>query len=217
MKFVCISDTHLRISERSTPLPEGDVLIHAGDLLSHGSIEELVRAKVYLKEISPKFKHIIFVPGNHDRILETNEQLSRAVLGDIKNLIVLIDQSVEIDGVKIFGSPWQPEFCTWAFNLPRGEPLREKWKLIPQELDVLITHSPPYGILDETPRGEKVGCEDLLEAVRARKIKFHVFGHIHGQHGEKRVFDTFFINASTCSEMYNPIYEPIVFEVLQDG
>ena len=87
----------------------------------------------------------------------------------------------EIDGVKFWGSPWQPAFYDWAFNVPRGRQLAEMWALIPDDTDVLITHTPPYGILDQVENGELVGCEDLREALLRVKPKLHVFGHIHGK------------------------------------
>jgi len=214
MKFVCISDTHLQISEHNTPLPEGDVLIHAGDLLNRGSIEELIKAKMYFQQVSPKFKYIIFVPGNHDRIFETNEQLSRTILSEVKNLTVLIDQSMNINGIKIYGSPYQPEFCNWAFNLPRGgESLRQKWEMIPEDVDILITHGMPYGILDlvaanaYNPMSSHVGCEELLKRIKQLKsLDIYIGGHLHfngnQEHHEEGVS---FYNVAVCDEMYRPI------------
>jgi Icc-related predicted phosphoesterase len=101
----------------------------------------------------------------------------------------------------------------WAFNLQRGPALREKWALIPEGTDVLITHGPPFGILDWTARGERVGCEDLLEAVRRVKPRLHVFGHIHEGYGEHEQDGTRFVNASICTEAYQPTNAPIVVDV----
>jgi len=91
---------------------------------------------------------------------------------------------VIIEGVKFYGSPWQPRFFDWAFNLDRGEEIKKKWDLIPMDTDVLITHGPPYGILDLTHEGEKVGCEELMKAVLRVQPKIHIFGHIHEAYGE---------------------------------
>lgn len=88
--------------------------------------------------------------------------------------------------LSVYGSPWQPEFYNWAYNLPRGAALREKWEMIPTHTDVLITHGPPHGILDRASDGFLCGCQDMLEIVRTRvKPRLHVFGHIHEGYGER--------------------------------
>ena len=101
-----------------------------------------------------------------------------------KNRYYLEDQSLEIEGLNFYGSPWQPDFCNWAFNLPRGQPLADKWAMIPDNTDVLITHGPPHMILDQLENGERVGDEDLQQEVTRRvKPGLHVFGHIHSGYG----------------------------------
>ncbi len=112
-------------------------------------------------------KHKIFVAGNHDWLFETNNSYARSLLN--KNIIYLQDSSIEIEGLKIYGSPWQPRFFDWAFNLMRGAELAEKWKMIPDDTDIFITHGPPNGILDAVPREyfvENTGCEELIKKVR---------------------------------------------------
>jgi Icc-related predicted phosphoesterase len=120
---------------------------------------------------------------------------------------------VEIEGLTVYGSPWQPEFGSWAFNLPRGHQLRNKWRLIPPNTDILVTHGPPKGILDMTPRGESVGCEDLRHRLGAIAPKLHVFGHVHRGYGETAQADTHFVNASICDESYKPVNPPVVVEL----
>jgi len=115
-----------------------------------------------------------------------------------------------IDGIKLWGSPWQPEFCNWAFNLPRGEALREKWQMIPEDTDVLITHGPPLGILDNIAGGPALGDADLLDEVtNIVKPKVHIFGHIHDGYGTQREGETTFVNASLLDEWYNVANTPI--------
>ena len=97
----------------------------------------------------------------------------------ITNAHYLCDESLTLDGVKFYGSPWQPRFFDWAFNKDRGAPLKAIWDKIPLDTDVLITHGPPHGILDLTFDKIKAGCEELLLAVQRIKPKVHVFGHIH--------------------------------------
>jgi len=91
--------------------------------------------------------------------------------------------TVEIEGVRFWGSPWQPWFFDWAFNLERGEEIRAKWELIPDDTEVLITHGPPQGHGDMTSRGEGAGCADLLARIRQVKPRYHLFGHIHEGYG----------------------------------
>lgn len=210
MKIVCISDTHLFhrwMDGFKFDIPDGDVLVHAGDALARGSFGELPIFRQWF--LSLPHKHKIFVPGNHDICFQ--DRLSAAILGFP---CVLLDSGTTIEGVKFWGSPWQPEFCNWAFNLPRGGPeLQEKWALIPDDTDVLITHGPPYGILDRVHGGEHVGCEHLLEAVARVQPKVHVFGHIHSDPGMFKAEKTVFVNAATCNEKYYPVNPPIVVEV----
>ncbi|XP_071521717.1 metallophosphoesterase MPPED2 isoform X2 [Panulirus ornatus] len=113
------------------------------------------------------------------------EELQAAVAEqDTVNLITsatyLQDQPHSVCGIKLYGTPWQPEFCNWAFNLPRGKPCLEKWDAIPADTDVLITHTPPIGHGDLCCTGVRAGCVELLSTVQTRvKPKYHVFGHIH--------------------------------------
>jgi hypothetical protein len=119
---------------------------------------------------------------------------------------------VELDGVKIYGSPWQPEFYNWAFNLPRGEKLAEKWSKIPEGLDILVTHGPAHGMVDHTIDGLNVGCEDLFNRILEVKPKIHVCGHIHWAYGQKSFHGTEYLNASVLNERYQYQNKPIVME-----
>jgi predicted phosphodiesterase len=135
-----------------------------------------------------------------------------------RGITYLQDSEVTIDGLRIWGSPWQPEFYDWAFNLPRGDALKEKWDLIPAGIDILVTHGPPRGKLDMTysyagfPRDE-VGCWDLARAVARIKPKVHVFGHIHVGYGVVEENGTTFVNPSSCDDNYDATQDPIVLEI----
>lgn len=214
MRIVCISDTHNCNEEIA--VPDGDVLIHAGDATTVGSVEQL-RAFNRWFAVLPH-KHKVFVAGNHDWLFEKDNDLARRLLDP--SIVYLQDSSAEIDGLKIYGSPWQPRFFDWAFNLNRGYELAEKWSLIPDDIDVLITHGPPYGILDLVPRqgwDENTGCEELrkrVEQIAANgRLKLHVFGHIHCGYGVHEEFGVKFVNASTCDEQYNATQPPIVIDL----
>ena len=208
MKIVCLSDTH-NCTEEIT-VPDGDILIHAGDATNRGTFEEVENFLIWFSSLA--HKHKIFVAGNHDWLYETNNAQARSLMAT-HNIKYLQDSDYEIEGIKIYGSPWQPRFFDWAFNLNRGAEIAEKWKLIPNDLDILITHGPPFGILDQTPGGDLAGCEELRKRVDQIKPKFHIFGHIHQGYGKTERFGTTFVNASNCDESYEPNNPPIVFEI----
>ena len=208
LKLVCIADTHL---QHGFDIPDGDVLIHAGDFTGSGSLVQVNMAMQWFGSLPHKYK--IFCAGNHDTLFETDPGLAKSLLPPSINVHYLQDSEVTIEGVRFYGSPWQPEFCNWAFNLPRGQALKEKWDHIPDGIDVLITHGPPYRILDETDDtygpSENVGCPHLREAVERIKPRIHVFGHIHNCYGTRMNDDTIFINASICDTHYNGVNPPI--------
>ena len=237
IKLVLISDTHNR--HREILLPEGDILVCAGDFSSFGAKQEVVDFSEWLGSLP--FKHKIVVPGNHEtsfdaachrgarsrKIILDNTTVnvsSSDALGWLTNCHILIDRALELEinsrKIKFYGSPYTPEFCGWAFNSTSSE-LQEKWKQIPEDAEVIITHGPPLGILDECPPdypfydspGRRVGCKHLLERVLQIKPKLHVFGHIHHSYGQQNVNGIHFVNAAICNEQYWPSNPPIVFEL----
>ena len=205
LKIVCISDTHGL--HWNVTVPDGDILIHAGDVTLHGAFEDLDDFNTYLGSLP--HPHKIVIAGNHDFCFERDSQTCAAIL---TNCIYLQDQAVTIQGIKFYGSPWQPWFCDWAFNLRRGAEIKQKWDLIPQDTDVLITHGPPHGQGDRTFGNVLVGCQDLLEAVERIKPTLHVFGHIHEGFGTTNTKQTAFINASSCNLRYKPVNPPVIYE-----
>lgn len=211
MKIVCLSDTH-NCNEEIT-VPDGDILIHSGDATIRGTEYEVEEFLQWYSSLS--HKHKIFVAGNHDWLYETDNRFARLLTANF-DIKYLQDSFIEIEGLKIYGSPWQPRFYDWAFNLNRGDELAEKWKLIPDDTDILITHGPPNGILDEVPRFygmEKTGCEELIKKIKEIRPKLHIFGHIHSGYGQTEKFGVKFVNASTCDEHYEPTQPPIVVEL----
>ncbi len=208
-KIVCLSDTH-NCNEQIV-IPDGDILIHAGDATIRGTIDEVVMFNEWFSKLPHHYK--IFVAGNHDWLFETNNRYARNLLDS--SIHYLQDSSVKIEKLKIYGSPWQPRFFDWAFNLTRGAELAHKWRLIPENTDILITHGPPFGILDEVPRAnwtENTGCEELRRRVETVCPKLHVFGHIHYGYGTTEQFGVKFVNASNCDEYYEPTNAPIVID-----
>ncbi len=206
MKIVAIADTHNR--HRELVLPAGDVLVHAGDITLGGTLEEVEDFNEYLGGLP--HPHKIVIAGNHDFCFEREPELSAPLL---TNALYLRDEATTIEGVVFYGSPWQPWFYNFAFNLRRGPEIREKWDLIPDGVDVLITHGPPRGFGDRTAYDEPVGCRDLLVAVERAQPQFHIFGHIHEGYGTYSKGETEFINASSCDRAYEPVNEPVVVEV----
>ncbi len=204
LRVIAISDTH-GYHDRVT-VPDGDVLIHAGDLTKYGKLEEVREFDTFLAALP--HRHKIVIAGNHDWCFQREGDAARALL---RHATYLEDAAVELEGWRFWGSPWQPEFMDWAFNLRRGAALREKWDLIPDGTEVLITHGPPLGHGDRTFGGLEVGCEELAAAVLRLSPLFHVFGHIHEGAGITRAAGTTYVNAASCDVFYDPVHPPITF------
>ncbi len=219
MRIVAISDTHQAYLQN---LPEGDLLIHSGDfsLLPKNvssnrelMLSELTDLRDWFLSLKDKYQHIILVPGNHDWIFEVDYEFASHFL---EGVIVLNDRQIEIDGIKIWGSPINLEYRDWAFNRAAGEEILKHWRAIPKDTDILITHGPPLGVLDRAfpeKNSPELGDIDLLNTVNKLNLKAHIFGHIHGSHGTLKRNGTLFVNASIMDESYKPTFEPIVFEV----
>lgn len=216
MRLVFVSDTHLR---HSFIVPEGDVLVHCGDFSMIGDARQISAFNEWLKDQPHRYK--IVIAGNHDIGFEEAPEAARRLLSEP---IYLQDSSIVIEDVKFYGSPWQPWFMDWAFNFPRGtvgrEQARATWAKIPPQVDVLVTHGPPYGVLDRvvgSTSREHLGCRHLLARVKEVRPKIHAFGHIHSGHGTNRHGDTLFVNASICDEAYMPTLKPVVVDLLGEG
>jgi len=193
MRLIAVADTHLFHDDLTAKLPPGDVFIHAGDLLRGGSLDQLRQVLPWLHALP--YRHKIVVAGNHDRCFEREPEEAVALLGP--EIVYLRDSGAVIDGVRFWGSPWQPAYNDWAFNLPRGAALAAKWALIPDGIDVLITHGPPRGIGDGSGMPGRHGCDDLRRAVERLRPAVHLFGHIHEDGGCWQVGETLFVNVTT--------------------
>lgn len=206
-RIVCISDTHGR--HEQIQLPEGDLLVHAGDLLRRGTLDELKRFDAWLAGLP--HRHKVVIAGNHDWCFQEEPEAARAAL---VHATYLQDEGATLDGLRLWGSPWQPWFHDWAFNLPRGEPLRARWALIPDDVDVLVTHTPPAGTLDLAHDGRHAGCAALEVALATRlRPRAHIFGHIHEAYGHVQAAGTLSVNASLCDMRYQVCNLPVVIEV----
>jgi len=212
MRIIAISDTHTQ-HRNLKKLPIGDVLIHAGDFMGSGYRHQEVKdfADWFSSQSS---KHKILVAGNHDRMLEADEKWCLSKFSP--DVIYLKDSGVTIDSVKFWGSPYQPEFREWAFNVSRGY-LHKHWDLIPSDIDVLITHGPSYGVLDKMYEDSKehLGCPELPERISKLNIKSltHIFGHIHGGSGHILNGNVDSYNVAQCDEQYIIHNRPAVIDL----
>ncbi len=213
MKITFISDLHRKHLEIENDLSSGDLLICSGDMTSRGSLSEIETFMKWFDKLD-QYNHKVFISGNHDWGFQRNPKSIDEMLINYKNITYLEDSIVEIEGVKIWGSPWQPFFCDWAFNLFRMSPqLKSKWDLMPEDIDILITHGPPFGYLDTVEnRTEHLGCELLMNRIEQVKPKINCFGHIHSGNGYVFNGETHFINSSVLNENYIYQYPPLTIE-----
>lgn len=207
MDIIAISDTHGQ--HEKLELPQGDMIIHAGDISSRGTQVEVKDFLEWYGNLN--FNYKIFIAGNHDFYFEgIDPKAMQYLLPD--DLIYLNDSSVVIEGIKIWGSPIQPRFYDWAFNRNRGSEIQRHWDLIPKDTDILITHGPPYQQLDLTINGDHAGCRNLSETLKTLSVKLHIFGHIHEAYGIQKQNRTTFINASNLNHNYQLSNKPIVYQ-----
>ena len=191
MNITLISDTHGLHEELK--LSAGQILIHAGDITEYGTEEEVID---FLKWFAQQpYNYKIFIAGNHDFFLQECKpsKLKRLIP---ENIIYLQNSGIQINGINIWGSPVIPYFLGMAFNARSGKPLKKVWDKIPTNTDILITHGPPEGILDNG-----FGCNQLMEQVNKTQPLIHVFGHIHQQHGTQQLGNTKFINAALVNTL----------------
>lgn len=212
VRVVCISDTHSLLSR--VRLPYGDILAISGDITDVGDLADISLFVEDVCRIQHQFKHVVCIAGNHDFCFENgNHYLAVRTLKNA-GIHYLQDETVELEGLKIYGSPYTPWFYDWAFNLQPGQPLKDKWAQIPETTNVLLTHGPAYGVLDLVPRGQNVGCVELgKRMMELHDLKLHVAGHIHCSYGRVDTGKVISVNASVCNESYWPINKPIVVDI----
>lgn len=229
LKILLFSDTHGKESELILPNVEVDMAIFAGDAGTyknpHQNIQSVLNFIDWYASV-PNIKHKIWIGGNHCTSIEAG-LVDAKTLSKEKNLIYLEDETIEIDGLKIFGSPWTPQFHSWSFNAQRGEEINKHWQLIEPNTDIIITHGPPANcdFLDRCMDGQKVGCSDLTKRIVETKSCFlNIHGHIHEGYGHttkeimsedgetvERVIT--FVNASVLNHRYELVNKPWVIEI----
>jgi Icc-related predicted phosphoesterase len=226
MKLVLISDTHNRHNHLTSVgmgniLPEGDLLIHSGDLTGVGHKGEVESVFKWFKEVAPRYTHgVAFIAGNHDRSFDPKfndgiqkpDWLLEKLSSLPSNIHYLENSDITINGVKIWGSPVSPWFHgdRWAFNVHRGADIWEVWDQISNDTDIVVTHGPVAYKLDYIPsQNVYVGCEQLRVAMDRVKPIIHTTGHIHESYGyEYGSNGVNYFNASICDEYYLPNNKP---------
>jgi len=212
MRLVLLSDTHDH-PLNTWSLPAGDVLIHSGDFCQ-GRKVTLDSVRLFNDQMAAlPYAHKLLVGGNHDLPLDFEGAKARELLTAVT---YLQDTGVTIGGIKFYGSPWQPDHRFWAFNLQRHSlELKAKWDAVPDDTDVLITHTPPWGILDFSASAqESVGCESLRRRLEyGLKPKLHIFGHVHEGRGFEDNNGTLHVNAASLDLAYEPYAKPVVVDI----
>lgn len=214
-KITCISDLHGFMPG----LPGGDLLIIAGDLTATDKLEQY--EEFYDWALKQDYSKVVCIAGNHDMRVNSSVLYSGDLFKTGK-FWYLQDSGIEFDGIKVWGSPWSAWFmginpaCA-AFTKKSDDDLKKRWDLIPDDTDVLITHSPSYGVLDKCENSNRVGSRSLLEKIKGSNIKICVHGHIHGSYGVKDFGDKRFVNASCVDERYRLVNKPITFNFVNNG
>lgn len=205
MKLVCISDTHNK--HKQIPIPNGDILIHAGDVTEGGTKREVTDFLEWFA--SQPHEHKIFIAGNHDFYFEKAQEKDIAEIIP-QNICYLKNEGITINNIKFWGSPVTPGNGIWAFNQKN---ITENWEKIPKDTQVLITHTPPYKIKDVLNNGRHAGCPALLKTLQNRKISFHIFGHVHDSYGITSISGTKFINASCLDNKDRYLHAPLEIQI----
>ncbi|KAJ1367220.1 hypothetical protein KIN20_028084 [Parelaphostrongylus tenuis] len=217
----------VRIAAFLSIIPDGDVLIHAGDFTNYGDLGQVIKFNAEIGRLPHKYK--LVVPGNHELGFEDGEDMNEKQLAGLSmlginkaydllsNCTYLCDRSIEVYGIKVYGAPWH-SMPGYSFYRPRGQKMLHKWNQIPTKIDVLITHIPPLGHGDfnswNKMDGILAGDVELLNSVEQRIMpKYHVFGHVHQMHGATTNGITTFINASLCDHQLRSAYDPIIFDL----
>jgi len=203
IKIVCISDSHRQ--HWRMDIPDGDILLFAGDA-ELDSFNALQDFNNWLGTLN--FKHIVVIGGNHDMVLANYVMEEKEMF--FSNAIYLENTSVQIEGIKIFGSPYSLRFFSWAF-MKSEKQLEQMWELIPKNTDIVLTHSPCRNILDvTTTTDENCGSFSLRNKIKELQTKIHICGHLHSSHGKYTDYKTDYYNVSMLNDYYQYIFEPTV-------
>jgi len=239
MRITHISDTHNKHNQLNGLLPGGDLLIHSGDISSLGRKSEVERFVKWFNDID-NYTNKVFIAGNHDMTFD-REILLRDKLAHFEgkteydtscsegkpdwldnllqtglnhNVFYLENSFIEIDQIKIWGSPITPSFgYGWAFNVDRGYDINQIWNTIPMDTDIVITHGPIHSYCDRTDRGGlNVGCEQLYHRLNEVQPQLHFSGHIHEAYGYRNTNWGYAFNGCNCDLSYLVNNKPMTFD-----
>ena len=239
MRITHISDTHNKHNQLNGLLPGGDLLIHSGDITSLGRKDEVIRFVKWFNGID-NYTNKIFIAGNHDMTFDS-EKLLRDKLAHFEgrteydtecavgkpdwlevlltsdlnqNVFYLENNFIEIDQIKIWGSPITPTFgYGWGFNVNRGYDINQIWNRIPNDTDIVITHGPIHSYCDRTDRGGlNVGCEQLYHRLNEVQPQLHFSGHIHEAYGYRNTNWGYAFNGCNCDLSYLVNNKPMTFD-----
>lgn len=206
MKIIAISDTHTR--HREIMIPDCDILIHAGDYTSNGRIEETSSFLTWFAAQPAEFK--VFISGNHDSLSFNNSSLFKALVKEHANLFYLEDSGIEIKGLKIWGTPWTPTFGMWSYMVDPYSPRMQKYRdMIPEDLDILVSHGPPHSVCSTTQDGKEAGCIQLKFAIEKVQPKHVICGHIHEAHGTGVIGGSKVHNVASLDARYTYTHKPV--------
>lgn len=211
MRILCMSDLHGHLP-RVDKLPDANLVLLGGDYCRDHTDRlwyETVFAQ-WVGDIARRGMPVCSVAGNHDKLFQDEPTFPRSRF----KWAYLEDDGIDLNGVKIWGSPWQPTYgYGWAFNLDEPQ-LAAKWELIPVDTQILLLHGPPHGYGDFSPYGKvHTGSPSLLARIEQVKPRLVVNGHIHSGYGIRQIGDTVVVNASLCDERYTPSNDIIVVEI----
>lgn len=209
MRIVCISDTHSQHSNITDPIPEGDVLVHAGDFTGIGLEHQIKSFDEWIGSLP--HRHKIVIAGGHDLWSDVN--LKERASEILASCTYLDDSEFVIQGLRFYGTSLEPPNYDWCFSVENDELIRSSVDKIPSRTDVVITHLPPLGIRDQIIDGTSVGSSYLRQRILLIEPKVHIFGHIHEGYGQEQRGKTIFVNAATCDIGYKPANGPIIIDL----
>jgi Icc-related predicted phosphoesterase len=206
MKICCIADIH---ENYDFEVPDCDLVLIAGDIFGHPSVKRQLfwmnKFSVFVGNLDKRGIQWLMTPGNHDTMFEPDHCF---LIPDSIKHRTLVDAVATVDDMLVYGSPWQKRFYDWSFNLDEPD-LERKWSMIPDDTEILLLHSPPFGILDVN-----LGSPSLTARIKnLKKLKLCVFGHIHYGHGHKIIDGVHFVNAAMCDNRNKLIHEPTMIEI----